>query len=58
MNSFPPGKFLMRHTSALFSGAYSAVPWLGLMTGEMASAGRGTMMSTLVALQWWGGGRN
>jgi hypothetical protein len=48
--SLPPGKFLICHTNADFSGTYTAEPWWVLAVGAMASGGSGMMISTLVAL--------
>jgi hypothetical protein len=49
MNSLPPWKLLMCHTSALFSGTYDALPWDVLNDGAVASAGSGRWISTFVA---------
>mmetsp|Transcript_28823 Transcript_28823/g.73509 ORF Transcript_28823/g.73509 Transcript_28823/m.73509 type:complete len:285 (-) Transcript_28823:647-1501(-) len=49
--SLPPGKLLMFHTRALFSGTYSALPVDVLTTGVVASEGRGRMISTLLAVE-------
>jgi len=42
----------MTQTMQLLSGTYLTVPTLALKTGESTSAGTGTMISTLLAIDF------
>jgi len=52
-NSFRPGNCLMTQTMQLLSGTYLTVPTFALNTGESTSAGTGTMISTLFAIDFY-----
>lgn len=52
-NSLRPGNCFIHHIIQLLSGTYLTVPTLALNTGESTSIGTGTMISTLLAIDFY-----